>query len=131
MRRCGFAFRQPGNSRIRTVDIVIYEEDYLTRALLQEWLREAGYRVRVGRAHDPNLDHPAHLVIVSVYMPKLAGAQWIRDVQAVHPDTPMIAISGQFRPGLCAAGAAAQTLGVGQVIAKPRERSARERRIDR
>jgi hypothetical protein len=31
----------------------------------------------------------------------------------------MIAISAQFRPGLAAAGAAARSLGVQQVIAKP------------
>jgi len=98
---------------------VIYEEDYLTRALLQEWLSQAGYGVRVGRAHDVTLDRPADLVIVNVYMPKDAGAQWVRDIQAAHPDTPIIAISGQFRSGLCAAGATARTLGVRQVIAKP------------
>ena len=106
-----------------TLDIVIYEEDYLTRALLQEWLGQAGYRVRVGRAHDANLDRPADLVIVNVYMPKCAGAQWVRDIQAAHPDTPIIAISGQFRSGLSAGGATAQTLGVRQVIAKPLIRS--------
>jgi DNA-binding response OmpR family regulator len=101
------------------LDIVIYEEDYLTRALLQEWLSQAGYGVRVGRAHDVNLDRPADLVIVNVYMPKDAGAQWVRDIQAAHPDTPIIAISGQFRSGLSAAGATARSLGVRQVIAKP------------
>jgi DNA-binding response OmpR family regulator len=101
------------------VDIVIYEEDYLTRALLKEWLSQAGYYVRGGRAHDATLDRPADLVIVSVYMPKDAGAQWVRDIKAAHPDTPIIAISGQFRSGLCAGGATAQTLGVRQVIAKP------------
>jgi len=101
------------------LDIVIYEEDYLTRALLQEWLSQAGYRVRVGRAHDADLDRPADLVILSVYMPKQAGAQWVRDIQSAHPDTPIIAISGQFRSGLRAGGATAQTLGVRQVIAKP------------
>jgi len=105
------------------LDIVIYEEDYLTRALLHEWLGEAGYRVRAGRPHDANLDRPADLVIANVYMPKHAGAQWVRDIHAVHPNTPIIAISGQFRSGLCAAGATAQTLGVQQVIAKPLIRS--------
>ncbi len=116
----GIAIRQIGSCRIRTeLDIVIYEEDYLTRALLQEWLGQAGYRVRAGRAHDASLDRPADLVIVNVYMPKHAGAQWVRDIQAVHPNTPIIAISGQFRAGLCSAGATAQTLGVQQVIAKP------------
>jgi DNA-binding response OmpR family regulator len=71
----------------KRLDIVIYEEDYLTRALLQEWLSQAGYRVRLGRAHDAKADRPADLVIVTVYMPKDAGAQWVRDIQAAHPDT--------------------------------------------
>jgi len=105
------------------LDIVIYEEDYLTRTLLQEWLSHAGYRVRVGRPHDAELDGPADLVIVNVYLPKHAGSQWIRDIQAAHPGTPSIAISGHFRSGLCAAGATAQTLGVQQVIAKPLTRA--------
>ena len=29
-------------------DIVIYEDNDLMRSLLQEWLSEAGYRVRAG-----------------------------------------------------------------------------------
>jgi DNA-binding response OmpR family regulator len=102
-----------------TVDIVIYEEDSLTRALLQQWLGEAGYRVRIGMPRDTDPDRAADLVIVNVFMPKHAGAQWIRCIQAAHPNTPLIAISGQFRSGLSAAGATAQTLGVRQVIAKP------------
>jgi DNA-binding response OmpR family regulator len=52
-------------------------------------------------------------------MPKQAGLQWVRDIQAAHPGTPLIAISGQFRSGLSDAGATARTLGVQQVIAKP------------
>jgi DNA-binding response OmpR family regulator len=99
--------------------IVIYEEDDLTRALLQEWLSEAGYGVHWGTPGDANRDWTPDLVIVSVYMPKHAGAQWVRDIQAAHPDTPLIAISGQFRAGLSAGGATAQSLGVRRVIAKP------------
>jgi DNA-binding response OmpR family regulator len=105
------------------LNIVIYEEDSLTRALLQEWLSDAGYGVRVGQAHDTSLDRPAKLVIVNVYMPKHTGAQWLRDVRASHPQTPVIAISGQFRSGLCAAGATAEALGVQRVIAKPLNRA--------
>jgi DNA-binding response OmpR family regulator len=101
------------------LDIVIYEEDYLTRALLQEWLREAGYRVRVGAAGDASCCSPADLVIVSVYMPKCRGAQCVRELQMAYPGRPIIAISGQFRSGLDAAGATARTLGVQRVIAKP------------
>jgi DNA-binding response OmpR family regulator len=101
------------------LDIVIYEEDQLTRNLLREWLGEAGYRVRSGALREAQNGSPADLVIASVYMPKQTGSRWIRDIQAVHPGTPLIAISGQFRSGLCADGPTAQALGVQQVIAKP------------
>ena len=43
----------------------------------------------------------------------------LRGIQEAHPETPVIAISGQFRPGLAAAGATAQKLRVRQVVAKP------------
>jgi DNA-binding response OmpR family regulator len=102
-----------------TLDIVIYEEDSLTRTLLEEWLGEAGYGVRVGDRCNPGADAPCDLVILSVYMPKQAGAQCVRSVQEAHPDTPVIAISGQFRAGLSADGATAQKLSVRQVVAKP------------
>jgi len=103
-------------------DIVIYEEDLLTWALLKEWLAEAGHHVRLGNSRCAGRDAPCSLVIVSVYNPKQTGAACVRDIQAAHPGTPVIAISGQFRPGLAAAGATAQVLQVEQVVAKPLNR---------
>ncbi len=103
-------------------DIAIYEEDFLTRSLLQEWLAEAGYRVRAGDPRNAGRDAPCDLVIVSVYMPKQAGARCVQDIQAAHPGTPVIAISGQFRPGLTPDGATAHALRVQQVVAKPLNR---------
>jgi CheY-like chemotaxis protein len=104
-------------------NIVIYEENDLMRALLEEWLTGAGYGVHAVASHDLTNGRLADLVIISVYMPKHAGAQLVREIQAIHPATPLIAISGQFRSGLSANGAIAQTLGVQQVIAKPLTRS--------
>jgi DNA-binding response OmpR family regulator len=101
------------------LDIVIYEEDHLTRSLLSEWLGEAGYGVRRGELREAQCGRRADLVIASVYLPKQSGQRWLRDVQAAHPGTPMIAISGQFRWGLCAAGATADALAVQRLIAKP------------
>ena len=101
------------------MDIVIYEDDFLTRTLLEEWLGEAGYRVREGARREPERVSRADLVIVSVRMPKLAGARCIKDIGAAHPGTPLLAISGQFRPGLAAAGTTASALGVQKVMAKP------------
>ena len=100
-------------------EIVIYEENDLMRALLGEWLGEAGYRVRAASPGGERLRGTADLVIVSVYMPKHAGLQLVRSIQAAHPGAPLIAISGQFRAGLSAVGSTAETLGVQQVIAKP------------
>jgi DNA-binding response OmpR family regulator len=105
------------------LEIVVYEEDRLTRNLLREWLGEAGYRVSSCALREAQCARPADLVIASVYMPKQSGSRWVRDIQAAHPGIPVIAISGQFRPGLSAAGATAQSLGVQQVIAKPLIRS--------
>jgi two-component system OmpR family response regulator len=100
-------------------DVVIYEDNDLMRALLQEWLSDAGYRVRAAQPGRMGDLGKAGLVIVSVYMPKHSGPQLVREIQAAHPGTPLIAISGQFRAGLSAVGTTAQTLGVQQVIAKP------------
>lgn len=93
------------------------------RCLLQEWLTEAGYHVRLAGQHDRQSDSPADLVVASVYMPKQAGMQYVRAIRSAHPDTPIIAISGQFRAGLSRAGATARALGVERVIAKPLVRS--------
>lgn len=101
------------------LNIVVYEEDFQTRTLLEEWLGEAGYRVRVGNRCNPGADGRCDLVIVSVFMPKHGGAACVRGIQEAHPETPVIAISGQFRPGLSANGATAQKLSVRQVVAKP------------
>jgi DNA-binding response OmpR family regulator len=103
-------------------NVVIYEDDGLTRELLEEWLQEAGYRVCAGNARDPAQDGPCDLLIVSVYMPKQGGAHCVRAIRAAHPGTPVIAISGQFRAGLAADGATAQVLSVQQVVAKPLSR---------
>jgi len=103
--------------------IVVYEQDDLMRALLVEWLRNAGYRVHGVAPHCAPTDNVG-LVIVSIYMPKHAGGRLVDEIRAAYPGTPVVAISGQFRSGLSSAGATAQTLGVAQVIAKPLTRDA-------
>jgi DNA-binding response OmpR family regulator len=100
-------------------NIVIYEDDGPMLALLDEWLREAGYRAQGFAQPARQPTDRVDLVIVSVSMPKQAGMQRVRDVKTTHPQAPLIAISSQFRSGLSTAGATAQLLGVDQVIAKP------------
>ena len=67
--------------------VAIFEEDYLMRALLQEWLCSAGYHVPetpLGR----ELPSRANLVIVSISSPKHAGMHMLQEVQTAHPGTP-------------------------------------------
>ena len=91
------------------------------RALLKEWLGQAGDRVLEGGPGAAKSQQTGDLVIVSVYMPKEAGLQ-LREIRAAHPSTPLIAISGQFRSGLSCKGMTARMLGVQQVLAKPLNR---------
>jgi CheY-like chemotaxis protein len=102
-----------------TLAIVIIEEDKLMRELLVEWLSADGYSVRAAAPGDAPVPNKADLAIVDVYMPRHEGANRLRDVKAAYPETPLIAISGQFRPGLGGSCAAAAWLGVRRVIAKP------------
>jgi len=89
------------------------------RALLTEWLSQAGYRVREAVRRGVQRGGSEDLVIADVYTPKQAGGQMLREIQAAHPGTPLIAISGQFRSGLSAAGTTAQMPGAQRVLAKP------------
>jgi|ERR1700690_3149923 DNA-binding NtrC family response regulator len=104
--------------------VAIYEEDELMRALLQEWLSGAGYSVQIGALPRAQPEHRVKLVIVSICMPRHLAMQPIQDIQAAYPGTPLIALSGQFRSGLCSGGETARSLGVAQVIAKPLTRDA-------
>ena len=92
------------------------------RALLQEWLSSAGYHIQVAAPPEAAVPGKVDVAIVSIYMPKCAGARLLQRVQTAHPGKPVIALSGQFRGGLSTAGATAQSLGVGQAIAKPLSR---------
>jgi DNA-binding response OmpR family regulator len=104
--------------------IVIYEADDLMRGLLQEWLTAAGYRVSAVTPCELPPQGAADLVIVDIEMPKHAGSRAANKVRAAYPETPIIAISAQFRADLSTGGTIAQTLGVAQVIAKPLTRHA-------
>jgi DNA-binding response OmpR family regulator len=77
------------------------------RALLQEWLCSAGYFVQVAAPLRTEPGGKLDLAIVSIYIPKHAGAHLLQEVRAAHPRTSLIALSGQFRGGLSSVGATA------------------------
>ena len=98
--------------------IVIIEGDELMSALLSDCLTEAGYRVRTAGSGEAEAGAP-DLLIVDVYMPRSAGPEMLREARAAHPETPIIAISGQFCSGSVAC---AEALGVKRVVPKPFKR---------
>lgn len=91
--------------------IAIHEQDDLIRGLLERWLGEAGYTVRVAG------DEPPSLVIVDVPSPRGAQAR-IQALQAVYA-APILVLSGRFRRGLAGSTEAARRLGVKKVLPKP------------
>jgi two-component system nitrogen regulation response regulator GlnG len=96
-------------------DIMIIERDELMRSLLSDCLTEAGYRVRTPDPQEPTAQ-PLSLLIIDVYMPRSIGVELLRKLKAAHPQTPIIAISGQFCSGSLSC---AEELGVKRVIPKP------------
>lgn len=93
------------------------------RELIVEWLRAEGYSVRIEEERSRNDAGGADLVIVDLYMPRSAGSRRLLCVQSAFPGVPVVAISGQFCPGLAADGTAARALGARQLIAKPFSRA--------
>ncbi len=93
-------------------------------ALLQEWLCSAGYQVHEAARPGTVPAGTVDLAIVSICSPKHSGVHQLREIQQAHPQTPLIALSGQFRGGMSSVGTTARALGVAQVIAKPLTRDA-------
>ena len=98
--------------------IIVVEEDQLIRGLLAEWLGSAGHTVAVYDRIDAMSDNTADLVIVDIVRPRHGGCAKLRVLQTARPQTPVIAISGQFTAG-SKGEYIASSLGVRRVIGKP------------
>ena len=78
--------------------ILVIDDDPLIRAALRGILEPVGYSVEEaanGREGiDQNRQCPADLVITNIVMPEMDGLELIRELHAVKPGLPLIAISG-------------------------------------
>jgi CheY-like chemotaxis protein len=99
--------------------IVVIEDNDIMRDLMMEWLSDEGYQVRTPDQASSWHDGTPELVIADVYMPRDFGIARLRSIRSRFPDVPVIAISGQFFPGVVGEGDTARALGVKRVIAKP------------
>jgi DNA-binding response OmpR family regulator len=108
----------PARARLSPT-ILLVVPDQLIRGLITECLTSAGFAVRLGYRGDGEDAGDVAAIIVDLYMPRESGAQMIRAVQRAYPGKPVIAISGQFRPGLAHSDAAARELGARRLLPKP------------
>ena len=77
--------------------LVIDDEDGIRRAV-RNVLERAGYRVREARSGLDALrlwhEEESDLVITDIHMPGMDGLETIRELHALNPRLPMIAVSG-------------------------------------
>ncbi|MDB5946108.1 MAG: hypothetical protein JWQ33_1134 [Ramlibacter sp.] len=97
--------------------VAVCEPDPSLRALLGEWLYRASFEpVPCGPTGAAN---GVVLVVADVPAPRQGGAACIAALRQHFPHARVLAISGQFMPGMHGATTAAVELGADAVLAKP------------
>ena len=97
--------------------VALCEPDALLRALLEEWLHRASFET-VHCVAGASMKGVA-LVVADVPAPRQGGAAWIAALRQRFPRAKVLAISGQFMPGMHGTTTAAIELGADAVLAKP------------
>ncbi len=104
-------------------DILVVDDDVLTRSLVSEWLTEAGYSVRQAEDGEAALAmlraESARLLITDMQMPRLSGAETLAVLRRELPGLPVIAMSASFGSRRSLSAGTALTLGACRVLAKP------------
>ena len=112
--------------------IVIDDEQYI-RTALKEVLENEGFKVSAARDGRRGLelleDEGADLVITDVIMPGIDGIATLEKIKAMHPDVPVIVISGvgnvaprDYEPGAISTSAflaSATNAGAARTLTKP------------
>jgi CheY-like chemotaxis protein len=92
---------------------MVVDADEALHGLIEAWLAERG--VGVAREAPGRYD----LIVVDLPFPRQGRGGRLARLQREHPGTPIVAMSSNFLPGIEAAGAVAQYLGVARVLPKP------------
>ncbi len=108
-------------SRQRT--ILVIDDSAPMRDVIREALESAGYEVldapdgAYGASYMSV--HPADLVIVDLFMPRMDGVETIREIRREFPEVPIITISGAESRGMKALLEVARKLGSEVEFSKP------------
>jgi CheY-like chemotaxis protein len=101
--------------------ILIIDDEPVTRAMLQEMLKQAGHEtvsaVNGTEGVKQYLDKPADLVITDLFMPEKDGLEVIKELRMQFPAVAIIAMSGKAVGGKMLS--VAHALGAVEVLQKP------------
>jgi DNA-binding response OmpR family regulator len=100
-----------------TVDI--YERDSATRDLMQQWLSDAGYRVRENGGSRAQPNSPVDLVILATQLPTLQTLEVIRTMRLIYPTTAFLVLPRQDTPQAAVAATSTQSMGATRVLCRP------------
>src|SRR5687767_14539212 len=85
--------------------VLLVDDEQMLRRLLSRMLLEAGFTVvdaenghralEIARALDGSLG----LVVTDVHMPVMSGLEFASQLRSLHPDVPILFISGRDLPG--------------------------------
>jgi DNA-binding response OmpR family regulator len=100
-----------------TVDI--YEEDRTSRDLIQQWLNDAGYRVRNDGGSRAQPDKPVDLVILATQLPTAQTLGVIRTMRLIYPTTAFLVLPRQDTPEASVSDTRARSMGATRVLCRP------------
>ena len=106
-----------------TQQIMVIDDASGVRLLLRDALKAAGYDVCLAADGKQALRlfhvQPTALVITDIFMPESDGIEVIRELRRLHPELPIIAISGQAEMPSHRMLTVAKALGANVALAKP------------
>lgn len=102
-----------------TTRVLLVDADPALQGLLEEWLAAHGCTVEAAQSAGHGGRDGFDLIVVDIPSPRQGGTEGLKAVAEAHPQTPILALSSSFFPGVDATGAVARALGVQGVLAKP------------
>ena len=103
--------------------VLVIDDDHELRGLICQILKKADLIVFEASNGDVGLslfrEHRPDLVITDIVMPHKDGIDTIREIKAISPQTPIIAMSGHDHPTRPNALGLARKLGAVETLIKP------------
>lgn len=103
--------------------ILVIDDDWQMRKVINEILSQAGYEVENAANGEIGVNihrqDPVNLVITDLIMPEKEGIETISELRHDFPELKIIAISGGGRTGVNGYLSAAKTIGADRTLSKP------------